>query len=98
MNLSACETGLGKVFRGEGVAGLSQAFLKAGAQQVAVSLWQINDQSTARLMQALYSQAAAHASHALALNAVKRQFIAGDFSAAYQHPYYWSPFVIYGLL
>lgn len=98
VNLSACETGLGKVFRGEGVAGLSQAFLKAGAQQVAVSLWQINDQSTARLMQALYSQAGAHASHALALNAVKRQFIQGDVSAAYQHPYYWSPFVVYGLL
>lgn len=98
VNLSACETGLGKVFRGEGVVGLSQAFLTAGAQQVAVSLWQINDQSTARLMQAMYSQAAEHASHARSLNAVKRQFIQGKFSAEYQHPYYWSPFVVYGAL
>ncbi|MEZ0368847.1 MAG: CHAT domain-containing protein, partial [Candidatus Sericytochromatia bacterium] len=99
VNLSACETGLGKVFRGEGVVGLTQAFLAAGANQVSVSLWQINDQSSAKLMQALYQpELQASGSYARAMNAVKRRFLAGEFGEAYRHPYYWSPFVVYGRL
>lgn len=94
VNLSACETGLGKLFRGEGVVGLTQAFLLAGANRVSVSLWQISDAGTSKFMPAFYGQL--DKGYAQALNQVKREFIAGKFGEDYRHPYYWSPFVLYG--
>lgn len=97
VNLSACETGLGKLYRGEGVVGLSQAFLAAGANRVATSLWPISDAGSAVFMQALY-KLANDDNHARALNLVKRAFLKGRYGKDYRHPYYWSPFVIYGRL
>src|SRR6185436_5802550 len=52
--LSACETGLGKDIRGEGIEGLTRGFMYAGARRVIVSLWNVNDKATAALMQRLY--------------------------------------------
>jgi len=94
VTLSACETGLGKVFSGEGVVGLTQAFMAAGAQRVIVSLWQVNDESTSQLMQALYALPLQNPVGDL--NQIKRDFIAGKAGETYQAPYYWSPFVLYG--
>src|SRR5207249_783074 len=54
VTLSACETGIGRVARGEGVLGLPRAFLAAGARGVLVSLWKVNDRSTSDLMEAFY--------------------------------------------
>ena len=54
--LSACETGLGKEKRGEGVMGLTRAFLYAGAPTVGVSLWSVADKSTADLMTEFYKR------------------------------------------
>lgn len=53
--LSACETGLGRDIHGEGLQGLSQAFLYAGVPRLTVSLWQVNDEATRRLMEIFYS-------------------------------------------
>ena len=53
--LSACETGLGKDVRGEGLVGLTRGFMYAGARRVIVSLWNVNDKATATLMQRLYT-------------------------------------------
>lgn len=96
VNLSACETGLGKVYQGEGVTGLTQAFLAAGANQVSVSLWQINDQSTALFMSELYREGALFP--AQTETKVKRKFIQGQFGETYRHPYYWAPYIVYGRL
>lgn len=54
--LSACSTARGAVFAGEGVQSLAQAFLRAGARSVVASLWQVDDASTAALMQAFYAR------------------------------------------
>ncbi|HEX5132392.1 MAG TPA: CHAT domain-containing tetratricopeptide repeat protein, partial [Candidatus Krumholzibacteria bacterium] len=54
--MSACESARGKVSRGEGVVGLSRAFLAAGAGSVVASLWAVSDESTAELMKAFYEQ------------------------------------------
>ncbi|MFN3428604.1 MAG: CHAT domain-containing protein, partial [Candidatus Sericytochromatia bacterium] len=98
VNLSACETGLGTVYGGEGIVGLAQAVLVAGANGVSVSLWQVADDSTARLMTALYEEARRDSvGHAEALARIKRRFIRGEFGEAYRSPYHWAPFVYYGL-
>jgi tetratricopeptide (TPR) repeat protein len=97
VNLSACDTGLGKLYNGEGVVGLTQAFLLAGANGLAVSLWQVSDLSTARFMAAFYELAHQHGrSYVEALTEVKRRFIRGEFGEPWQAPYYWAPFVYYG--
>ncbi|GGL78928.1 hypothetical protein GCM10010840_15960 [Deinococcus aerolatus] len=54
--LSACETGLGDAVAGEGVAGLNQAFLTAGAQRIVLSQWKVPDTQTAELMAAFYAR------------------------------------------
>lgn len=97
VNLSACETGLGKIYNGEGVVGLTQAFLLAGANGLAVSLWQVSDESTAQFMVALYELVDQQGLHyADAITEVKRRFIRGDFGETWRSPYYWAPFIYYG--
>lgn len=97
VNLSACETGLGKIYGGEGVVGLTQSFLIAGANGLSVSLWQVNDESTALFMTELYKKVQdSGMGYNQALTAVKRDFIDGSHGAQWQSPYYWSPFVYYG--
>ncbi|MEH2263288.1 CHAT domain-containing protein [Nostoc sp.] len=54
--LSACETGLGKEIQGEGLVGLTRGLMYAGAERLVVSLWQVNDQGTAELMEEFYKQ------------------------------------------
>ena len=55
VTLSACESGLGKHIAGEGLVGLTRAFLYAGAHTVAASLWRVADGPTAELMKAFYT-------------------------------------------
>ena len=93
--LSACETGLGKEKRGEGVMGLTRGFIYAGAPSVGVSLWSVDDKSTAVLMSDFYkvllAKDAARATGAL--RAARLNMIA---ARTYSSPYYWAPFVMVG--
>jgi CHAT domain-containing protein/tetratricopeptide (TPR) repeat protein len=92
--LSACQTGRGKLFSGEGIVGLSRAFLRAGARSVVVSLWNVSDNTTSRLMKDFYQQLVGDLGNAAALREAKLQMIKG--SRDIQHPYYWASFVIIG--
>lgn len=98
VNLSACETGLGKIYGGEGVVGLTQAFLLAGANGLSVSLWQVSDQSTMRFMVGVYRLVKEQGlPYHRAIAEVKRRFISGAIAGENWHnPYFWAPFVYYG--
>ena len=94
VNLSACETGLGKIYKGEGVVGLTQSFIVAGANGVSVSLWSVADESTKDFMVGMYALVKeTGCSWRQAITQMKRKFIS---SAAYPSPYFWAPFVFYG--
>ncbi len=91
--LSACETGLGREVRGEGMVGLTRAFLYAGAQAVVVSLWKVADPATAELMMRFYRQMKAGVGKAEALRRARLELFR---EGRYVHPYYWAPFVLVG--
>ncbi len=92
--LSACQTGLGKDIKGEGLVGLTRGFMYAGARRVVVSLWNVNDRATAELMQRFYKgmlkeNLTPAASLRRAQSEMSRQ-------PQWQSPYYWAAFVLQG--
>lgn len=89
--LSACETGLGEIRNGEGVYGLQRAFLVAGAEGVLMSLWKVDDQSTAELMQQFYERWLGGEHKATALREAQRTMM-----KTHRDPYYWGAFVLIG--
>jgi CHAT domain-containing protein len=93
--LSACETGLGKEKKGEGVIGLTRAFMYAGAPTVGVSLWSVADRSTADLMTGFYKRmlTGQGTPAASAMRQAQMDMINGKKYAA---PFYWAPFVLVG--
>ncbi|HEX2860670.1 MAG TPA: CHAT domain-containing protein, partial [Lacunisphaera sp.] len=96
--LSACQTALGRIYGGEGVAGLTGSLLLGGANRALVSLWPVSDEGTMRFMREMHALVLAEGvSYDVAVNRVKRRFIAGDFGAQFQDLYIWAPFIHYGL-
>jgi CHAT domain-containing protein len=92
--LSACQTGLGKISKGEGVIGLSRALVYAGAKNIIVSFWSVADESTAQLMTNFYKQLleSPSANYSRDLRKAKLGLLQGNYSA----PYYWAPFILIG--
>jgi CHAT domain-containing protein len=92
--MSACESARGEISRGEGVVGLSRAFLASGAGSVVASLWAVSDESTAELMKTFYERMLGKKRPASrALNEARLALIDTE---KYSHPFYWSPFVVTG--
>lgn len=94
VTLSACETGLGKNYSGEGLVGLTRGFFYAGARSVLVTLWKVQDNSTAELMKGFYKNYLGRGhTKAMALRQAKLTMLRSD---NWRHPYYWSAFVLLG--
>jgi CHAT domain-containing protein len=93
VTLSACETGLGKLAKGEGLIGLTRAMLYAGARNVVVSFWKVPDESTAELMGYFYKALLAGKGKGEALQAAKLQMLR---RSEYNHTFFWAPFILIG--
>jgi CHAT domain-containing protein len=92
--LSACQTGLGKEIKGEGLVGLTRGFMYAGARRVVVSLWNVNDKATADLMTKFYEKMLKQGERpAAALRAAQVEMLR---QKQWQSPYYWAAFTMQG--
>lgn len=92
--LSACNTGLGKDVRGEGLIGLTRGFMYAGASSVVASLWKVDDEATAELMRYFYGFMLKDGLTPAA--ALRKAQVTMSQQTRWQSPYYWSGFIIQG--
>jgi CHAT domain-containing protein len=92
--LSACNTGLGKDVKGEGLVGLTRGFMYAGASSVVASLWKVDDEATAELMRYFYSYMLKDGLSPAA--ALRKAQVTMSQQKRWQSPYYWSGFIIQG--
>ena len=102
VTLSACQTGRNVISGGDELLGLMRAFLSAGAASVALTLWAVEDHSTARLMESFYRKMTEGHSKGDALRNAQLQFLRqpselwGKQSEYYTHPFFWAPFFLVG--
>jgi len=90
ITLSACQSGLGRWYYGDEIAGLSQAFFRTGAQNIVASLWRVEDSHTADLMQSFYAGLGDKSPLRALVDAQRAAHTAG------LDPYYWAPFTTFG--
>jgi CHAT domain-containing protein len=91
--LSACQTGLGQYYRGEGIVSLVRPLLAAGVPTVVASLWSVDSKATSDLMIEFHRQRKLNAGTPAA-EALRRA--QAEVANAYEHPYYWAPFIVVG--
>ncbi|WP_420632223.1 CHAT domain-containing protein [Candidatus Leptofilum sp.] len=102
VTLSACQTGRSAISGGDELLGLMRAFLAAGASSLALTLWPVEDRSTAVFMKNFYSNLAHGLSKGESLRQAQLAFIntpdnsAQATNSAYHHPYFWAPFFLVG--
>jgi len=90
--LSACQTGVVDINATDSVSGLSKAFIQAGAKDIVMSLWSVNDQATKELMSSFYKKVKTEPNYVKALKEAKLNMIKQN-----MHPFFWAPFVVSGL-
>jgi len=93
--LSACETALGKNYRGEGIMSLARGFSYAGAKSIFTTLWSVNDQATFQIVERFYRNLQGGMAKDEALQKAKVDFISqgNDLTS---HPFLWSPYIMVG--
>lgn len=91
ITLSGCSTGLNAIAAGDELLGLARGLLYAGARCLLLSLWDINDKSTAEFMKVFYQQLLKHGDRALAFQTAMLEL-----RERYPHPFFWAPFVLVG--
>jgi CHAT domain-containing protein len=96
VTLSACETGVGTLKKGEGAISLARAFFYSGAKSLVYTLWNINDASSTFIMGSFYEKLTKGMSKDMALQDAKLAFLKENGETALVHPYYWSGFIIQG--
>jgi CHAT domain-containing protein len=89
--LSACRSGQGRLYNGEGVSGLARAFLHAGSRGVVCSLWNVDDAATSTLMQGMYARLQKGEAAGEALRQAQLELLRAGRPA-----YYWAPFILIG--
>ncbi len=94
--LSACNTGAGKLERGEGILSLSRAFSHAGGANLVASLWRADDKSASQIMIEFYRNLAQGATKDQALRQAKLNFLSDQKTETYLHPYFWASHVLIG--
>ncbi|MEM9887266.1 MAG: CHAT domain-containing tetratricopeptide repeat protein [Bacteroidota bacterium] len=92
--LSACETGIGELQRGEGIISLARGFSYAGAKSIITTLWSVNDARTKEIMESFYQYIKVGKTKDAALRQAKLDFIQQHAHEA--HPFYWAAFVPVG--
>lgn len=90
--LSACQTGIGRRVKGEGLIGLTRGFMHAGAARVVASLWKVDDEATAELMKRFYANMLQQ--KLPAATALRRAQL--ELMQTQRSPYYWAGFVLQG--
>ena len=96
VTLSACETGIGKLQKGQGMLSLSKGFFFAGAKSLVNTLWKINDKSTVGLIEYFYRGLSEGKSKTEALRDAKLNYLETVDDEFLKHPYYWASFVVSG--
>lgn len=94
--LSACNTGVGRVAGGEGVASLSRAFFQAGSRSVISALWPVPDARTSGIMTSFYQHMSLGQSRAEALRNAKLDYLKAETNPDFRAPRYWAGLVLYG--
>ncbi len=91
--LSSCASAVGRILSGEGVLGLSSAFISARSPAVVATLWPVDDATTVGFMETFYAELAAQENVATALRRAQAR-LRGD--PATEHPFFWAGFVLVG--
>jgi len=94
--LSACDTGSGKIRKGEGIISMARAFITSGCPSVITSFWKVKDEQTSQIMHSFYAHLMAGKQKNYALNQAKRDYLTQSTVSSYFHPYYWASFVPIG--
>jgi len=95
MVLSACNTGIGEIVKGEGVFNIARAFFKAGVDNIVLTQWSVADHSSVNLMNGFYYYLSKGYDVDIALQKAKIDFLMkGD--PIKTQPFYWAPFICYG--
>ena len=93
ITLSACESGLGKVARGDEILGFTRSFLSAGASSIVASLWPVADDATEVLMNRLYGELSGGRDLMLGMQVAQLEVLR---NRRFAHPFFWAPFNVIG--